>query len=97
MRQSEIPGGDSLTLFPSTQRTRFLRVSGTAVTSTGSLSITLTKRASATAMPQMTWTHLVTVKEAPLQMLQSMVVSYSVVSTNSPQDNTQLLQFQNST
>lgn len=39
--------------------TRFLRVSGTALTSTGSRSMALMKRASATAMAQMTWTHLI--------------------------------------
>ena len=43
---------------PPLQLTRFLRVSGTALTSTGSRSMALTKRASATAMAQMTWTHL---------------------------------------
>lgn len=39
--------------------TKFLRDSGTALTSTGCLSMALTKRASGTAMAQMTWTHLV--------------------------------------
>lgn len=44
--------------------TRFLRDSGTALTSTGSLSMALTKRASATAMAQITCTHLVKEVEA---------------------------------
>lgn len=38
--------------------TRLFLVTGTAVTSTGSRSTALTKRASATATAQITWTHL---------------------------------------